>query len=551
MKRIIRLITFLFSVAAASVLFITVSMAGESFSANVCDEHIPFYADDMPATILSFGRTGGCYCSVCWQELEAPTFSPMLEPGTMYKGMYGDDVQQLQMRLKELGFLQFETEGYYDDLTFAAVALFQAENGMLPITGILDDPTLFFLRWMPFDFENITYGMVSPAVMFMQDRLIAMGYLDGDADGYFGDYTLKALSMYQRINGLDETGIADLTTMEMLALGWGKWINTLSPGSQGEDVANIQQLLQNDGYYWLDIDGSYGYFMDIAIRLFQSYNGIENPGTDIDVSTYYLLESPHVTFYELSEGDTGTPVLMAQKYLHELGYLEREADGIYGDETMAAMTAFQENNDLVVTGTGYYWTMMLLFSGTANAAAYPDNNELLPAEDGALPAGNVTLPTEDISGYLKELFSMLTSDNMTPAEKLWSVFRYVGSREDHPYAQNRIPYYLGYDWPLVYARDMIYLGASDCHGFASLFGYLAILCGYSDDIYWCMAPDGSHAWVEIDGLVYDPVLMGSSSIHTVVFGWTYVQSYSMNFGYGYADPYLDPATIIKVRVPSY
>jgi len=54
----------------------------------------------------------------------------------------GDDVVQLQLRLRELGYFDYPTNsGYFGDITFRAVARFQAEQGLQP-TGIVDSQTI-------------------------------------------------------------------------------------------------------------------------------------------------------------------------------------------------------------------------------------------------------------------------------------------------------------------------------------------------------------------------------------------------------------------------
>lgn len=49
---------------------------------------------------------------------------------TMHEGDKGDDVQKLQKRLKELGYLTGSATGYYGDVTKKAVENFQTENGL-------------------------------------------------------------------------------------------------------------------------------------------------------------------------------------------------------------------------------------------------------------------------------------------------------------------------------------------------------------------------------------------------------------------------------------
>ena len=53
-------------------------------------------------------------------------------------------------------------------------------------------------------------------VLQMQERLIALGYLAGRADGYFGPKTEAAVKRFQENNGLKADGYAGPLTLEKL-----------------------------------------------------------------------------------------------------------------------------------------------------------------------------------------------------------------------------------------------------------------------------------------------------------------------------------------------
>lgn len=62
-------------------------------------------------------------------------------PALMSRGSIGDDVRDLQARLKQIGWFSGPVTGYYGDLTIGAVRGFQAKRG-LPVTGAVDRATL-------------------------------------------------------------------------------------------------------------------------------------------------------------------------------------------------------------------------------------------------------------------------------------------------------------------------------------------------------------------------------------------------------------------------
>lgn len=68
-------------------------------------------------------------------------------PALMQRGSNGDDVRDLQARLKQIGWFSGPVTGYYGDVTTQAVRGFQAKRG-LPVTGAVDRATLSRLQAM-------------------------------------------------------------------------------------------------------------------------------------------------------------------------------------------------------------------------------------------------------------------------------------------------------------------------------------------------------------------------------------------------------------------
>ena len=64
----------------------------------------------------------------------------------------------------------------------------------------------------------------------------------------------------------------------------------------------------------------------------------------------------------LQKGDKGDAVISLQARLIELGYLEEEANGVFDENTEAALMAFQRMNGLLATGMADRLTMEALFS---------------------------------------------------------------------------------------------------------------------------------------------------------------------------------------------
>lgn len=56
------------------------------------------------------------------------------------------------------------------------------------------------------DINILEKGTSGDAVMEVQEKLIDLGYLDGSADGVFGDQTKNAIEEFQKLNALEVTG---------------------------------------------------------------------------------------------------------------------------------------------------------------------------------------------------------------------------------------------------------------------------------------------------------------------------------------------------------
>lgn len=66
------------------------------------------------------------------------------------------------------------------------------------------------------EYEQLEIGSRGDTVVELQKYLIALGYLDGSADGIYGNGTAGGVSSFQKAEGLEETGVADSETQARL-----------------------------------------------------------------------------------------------------------------------------------------------------------------------------------------------------------------------------------------------------------------------------------------------------------------------------------------------
>ena len=145
---------------------------------------------------------------------------------------------------------------------------------------------------------------------------------------------------------------------------------TLKKGMDDERVKELQDRLMELGY--LDLDESTMHFgnatADAVIR-FQRQHELQMDGI-AGGDTLLMIHSDEAKPYTLLQGTSGTDVDGFQRRLIELGYLSSsKATGYYGDETIAAVKAFQERNNLSADGKAGEKTFDLIYSPNAIASA--------------------------------------------------------------------------------------------------------------------------------------------------------------------------------------
>ena len=221
---------------------------------------------------------------------------------------------------------------------------------------------LWVLAMVPASAETLHAGMSGDDVTALQNSLVAAGYLARTVDGDYGSTTKEAVYLFQKDKGLTANGIADDATREAIRSAEGEGYRNgggvvYAEGNRGDVISDMQQRLKAAGSLKGDIDGIYGGDTVKAVKEFQRSRGFPVSGV-IDEVTYSALreigaETPPAASSSTESygvGDRGSDVKTIQQKLKRLGYLDGEADGIYGGQTEDAVTAFQKEQGLSVTG---------------------------------------------------------------------------------------------------------------------------------------------------------------------------------------------------------
>ncbi len=160
-------------------------------------------------------------------------------------------------------------------------------------------------------------GSSGDSVEKLQQALKIKGYFSGTVDGKYGDMTVSAVKAYQRAMGLSQTGKADYATIMKL---FGKVLyTTVANDPQMKGITKISQITV--------------------------------PATS-------------------EKGNSGKNVIALQQALKIKGFYKPAIDGKYGDQTVAAVKAFQKSKGISQDGKAGNDTIKALFGKNASNYTY-------------------------------------------------------------------------------------------------------------------------------------------------------------------------------------
>ena len=272
-----------------------------------------YYSDSVAAAVRLFQSANGLSADgmagkLTQEKLYSVSAIGYSESGQTYPTLVRGDrgmalLYTLQQRLKDLGYYTIRVDGIFGSGTQRAVRWFQSVNG-LSVTGKADNATQQLLYsaqakaasgYSPDSYDTLSRSnRYKAAVVPLQRRLKALGYLSGSADGYFGSNTYRAVRNFQSRNGLSVTGVADSGTQQLLysssarpasgssssGSGTSTGYRLLYWGCRGDAVKRLQQALIDAGYksYVRSADGIYGQWTYDAVRAYQKDVGLSVDG---------------------------------------------------------------------------------------------------------------------------------------------------------------------------------------------------------------------------------------------------------------------------------
>lgn len=137
----------------------------------------------------------------------------------------------------------------------------------------------------------------------VQERLIELGFLAGAADGDFGAKSEAAVKLFQKANGLEETGIADSMTQHVMysARAIDKEAYDNMPIATGEGWEILKEYYYNTSwynYYIFILKNTSGHIADISVNVY-FYDADENL-VGVANGSEYACEDEYTTYWSFS-----------------------------------------------------------------------------------------------------------------------------------------------------------------------------------------------------------------------------------------------------------
>ncbi len=214
-------------------------------------------------------------------------------------------------------------------------------------------------------------------VELLQKRLKDLGFLNGAADGQFGQKTEQAvIGFKQHVSDLaEEQAAAEKAAHDRL-------VEAALYRQEAALEAQIPTLTRAEYEQEMALMALIPELPDEKPERPAAKPEPEKPvfHGGVDEETYRLLLEEGFDEYQmkLATGSGGAEVRRLQRRLQDLGYLSAQPDGVFGSQTVKAVSDFQKRNELTADGVAGEMTQRALFSSSAvRQAKKPDKPYLI------------------------------------------------------------------------------------------------------------------------------------------------------------------------------
>lgn len=263
--------------------------------------------------------------------------------GPLQNGMYRNDAITLKEQLMAVGYGSFARTNYFGPQTERVLISFQRDQNISE-RGYVGEETLIRLS----DLLNTPYreGVRDSGTIQIKKYLTVLGYWKQDnPTSLYGPQTKQAVLDFQKDHNLRVTGIVlDDTYAKLKSLAEGP----LKEGMYREDAIELKVQLEHVGFGSYVQNDYYGPITARHVRAFQAYYGLSVTG-EVNKATKDKLASIYNS--PLQNRNRDEAVIQLKQDLKIIGFwLDDRPTNLFGDQTEAAVRAFQAFSDLVVNG---------------------------------------------------------------------------------------------------------------------------------------------------------------------------------------------------------
>jgi peptidoglycan hydrolase-like protein with peptidoglycan-binding domain len=260
-------------------------------------------------------------------------------------------VAAVQRGLNDLGYSAGPVDGLMGNKTRGAIRAYQIDNG-LPVSG---EPS----RGLYEHLQRTLSARVAPApvpgadsatIVEIQTRLRDRGYNVASVTGTLDASTTAAIRAFQSDAGMPINGQASAALLDQLRVGSASAGRTLTRA----EVVRLQASLAERGYDVGPTDGVIGPKVRAAIRTYQADARVPVTGEATPSLLAQLESSDDDTVGDDTDTDTGSTaasrLLQIEGELQRRGYYVGQFDGEADDQLRRAISAYEEDAGLTVTG---------------------------------------------------------------------------------------------------------------------------------------------------------------------------------------------------------
>lgn len=321
------------------------------------------YGSETEEAVKAFQKAqnlpvSGIVDDVTWKEIELLANGPLRNP------MYREDAVWVKAQLAHTGFGSFSMTNYYGPQTETAVKEFQSYFG-INADGIVGAETISKMESL----ENTPFqrGEHHEETVTLKELLRVYGYWNSPSGTtLYGSQTEAAVRDFQMANGLHPSGIADDITWTKLK---GIASQPLRNPMYRQDAIDVKIMLETLGFGSFSKTDYYGPQTEAAVKKFQNYFGLSADGI-VGNQTLTKLKSESNTRLKSGYRDQKTVTLKNNLYI--LGYWNsKTGTTLYGSQTARAVSEFQKDNKLVVSGVADSITLKRLNDLASGNLRYP------------------------------------------------------------------------------------------------------------------------------------------------------------------------------------